>query len=330
MIDLKAIQPATRDELPIIDLEGYDELDAGEVRALGNRIVTALRSSGFLVLVNHGVRPRIIADAFAASAELHALPIERKLALAMGDSFVGYVPSGEYVVRTSTVNANDKGDINASFFVDRERLPGDAEIAAGIPFRYVNKWPDGMPAFRERVLRYFYNMEALALSLLPPLAVGLGVAADYFDAAFTSPQATVRMSHYPPASYAPNQFGIAPHTDSNFLTLLPQSEVEGLYIKSRNSWVEVPKIPGAITVNSGDFLKRWSNDTIQSTEHFAVNLSDRARYALPFFFSPNTRFEISAVPSCVPAGHAPKQPPIRYEEVRLWFMRSNYHRKAAS
>ena len=330
MIDLEAIRQATPEEMPIIDLAGYDETSPAGVDRLGVEIVDALRTSGFLVLVNHGLRRSVIEDAFAAAAEFHALPMDTKRALAMGDGFVGYLPSGEYVIRTSTVNDNDKPDVNAAFFFDRERQPDDAEIRAGIPFRYVNKWPEGMTGFRERCLRYFYNMEALSLSLLPALASGLGMPEDYFAEGFVSPQATVRMSHYPAVPYARNQFGIAPHTDSCFMTFLPQSEVEGLYIRARDGWVKAPKIDGAISVNSGDFLKRWTNDSIQSTQHFAANLSGRARYALPFFISPNTRYQISTMPTCVLEGTEPKYPPICYEEQRLWFMRSNYQQKAAS
>lgn len=82
--------------------------------------------------------------------------------------------------------------------------------------------------------------------------------------------------------------------------------------------------PGAISVNSGDMLKRWSNDTVKSTRHFATNLSRESRYAIPFFMAPNTRYLMEAIPSCVPAGEKPNHPPLRYEEYRLWFMRSNY------
>ena len=204
----------------------------------------------------------------------------------------------------------------------------DPEVVVGVPFRYTNKWPHELPLFREKCLRYFYGMEALARSLLPALATGLGAPPDYFDEGFQSPQGTVRMSHYPVARYETNQFGIAPHTDSNFMTLLPQSDVEGLYImNSQEEWVRAPKIRGAISVNSGDMLKRWSNDTVKSTRHFAANLSRESRYAIPFFMAPNTRYLMEAIPSCVPAGEKPKHPPLRYEEYRLWFMRSNYQNR---
>lgn len=330
MIRIEDIREATPQEMPVIDLAGFNEFDTGAVKRLGEAIVAALRTSGFFVLVNHGIRRDIIEGAFAAARDFHALPLAAKQALAMGDGFVGYLASGEYVIKTSTVNANSKADINAAFFFDRERLPDDPEIKAGTMFRYVNKWPHDLPFFRERCLRYFYNMEALARSLLPAIASGLNAPANYFDEAFQSPQATVRMSHYPVARYEENQFGIAPHTDSTFMTLLPQSAIEGLYIMNADEqWVRAPRIPGAISVNSGDMLKRWSNDVLKSTRHFAANLSRESRYAIPYFFSPNTRYLMHTIPSCVPAGEQPRHAPMRYEEYRLWFMRTNYQSKAA-
>lgn len=330
MIDLSTIREATPAEMPVIDLSRFDETSEADARHLGDAIVGALRTSGFFVLTGHGVRRDVIQGGFEAARELHALPLERKRQLAMGSGFVGYLESGEYTVKTSDVNANTKADINAAFFLDRERMADDPEVVAGVPFRYTNKWPHELPLFRERCLRYFYGMEGLARSLLPAIALGLGAPRDFFDAAFQSPQATVRLSHYPVAEYEANQFGIAPHTDSTFMTLLPQSEVEGLYIMSgAEQWVRAPKLPGAISVNSGDMLKRWSNDTVKSTRHFAANLSRQSRYAIPYFCSPNTRHLIEAVPSCVPPGTKPRHPPIRYEEYRLWFMRSNYQSKAA-
>jgi isopenicillin N synthase-like dioxygenase len=330
MIELTSIRDATPSDMPVIDLSQVEEGSETDVRRLGDAIVAALRSSGFFVLIGHGVRRDVIVGGFEAAREFHALAPERKRQLAMREGFVGYLASGEYTVKTSEVNANTKADINAAFFFDRERMADDPEVAAGVPFRYTNKWPHELPHFREKCLRYFYCMEALARSLLPAIAMGLGAARDYFAEAFQSPQGTVRLSHYPVARYEANQFGIAPHTDSNFMTLLPQSAVEGLYIMNADGeWVRAPKIPGAISVNSGDMLKRWSNDTVKSTRHFAANLSREDRYAIPYFMAPNTRYLMEAIPSCMLPGEQPKHPPLRYEEYRLWFMRSNYQSRAA-
>jgi isopenicillin N synthase-like dioxygenase len=43
---------------------------------------------------------------------------------------------------------------------------------------------------------------------------------------------------------AANQFGIAPHTDSNFMTFLAQTDVPGLEMRMPSGeWLEVPYTP---------------------------------------------------------------------------------------
>ena len=106
MIDLSAIREATPAEMPIIDLLRYEEESETDQRRLGDAIVGALRTSGFFVLVGHGVRRDVIRGAFAAAREFHALAPERKRHLAMEQGFVGYLGSGDYTVKTSEVNAN--------------------------------------------------------------------------------------------------------------------------------------------------------------------------------------------------------------------------------
>ena len=73
-----------------------------------------------------------------------------------------------------------------------------------------------------QVLRYAAAMESLALSLLPVFATALDLEENFFEEAFKSPMFRLRLSHYPPASKDTDQYGIAPHTDTSFLTLLAQ------------------------------------------------------------------------------------------------------------
>ena len=71
-----------------------------------------------------------------------------------------------------------------------------------------------------------------------------GLAAEHFDAAFAESQFSFRLSHYPPVAAQPNQFGIAPHTDANFLTFLAQTDVPGLQVRMPSGdWLDVPYVP---------------------------------------------------------------------------------------
>jgi isopenicillin N synthase-like dioxygenase len=108
------------------------------------------------------------------------------------------------------------------------------------------------------------------------------------------------------------------------MTLLPQSAVEGLYImNAEGEWVCAPKIPGAISVNSGDMLKRWSNDTVNRPAISQPTCRARTATPFPYFMAPNTQYLMESDPELHLVGEQPKHQPLRYEEYRLWFMRSN-------
>ena len=71
----------------------------------------------------------------------------------------------------------------------------------------------------------------------------LNLPATYFDAPFTDFQYKLRASgHYPSQPKAPDdEFGIAPHTDTNFLTLLAPNDVPGLAFRTQaGDWIDVP------------------------------------------------------------------------------------------
>lgn len=316
------------DEFPVVDLADFLAGKPCADPAAAEQIKYALENIGFLVLVNHGISRNIVDGAFAAAEQFHALPLAEKMKTEMGSNFVGYLPSKAFSIKTSKVNDNTRPDINEAFFVDRDRTPDDPEILAKVLFREPNKWPDGVPGFREAVMRYYGATEGLAKSLIPLFERVFDLPAGFLAEAFREPQGVVRLSHYPPVSYDDNEFGIAPHTDSNFLTFLPQSKVEGLYVHPiGRGWLKAPSIPDAIVVNSGDLLRRWTNDRFLSTEHLAINPTpDRHRYAIPYFFAPNTRYPIRTLPSCVSDQMPSRYPDTTYEQIRLWFVGTNYHK----
>ena len=72
--------------------------------------------------------------------------------------------------------------------------------------------------------------------------------------------------------------------------------------------IDVPPTPGALVVNVGDMMQRWTNDRWPSTLHRVINRqSGRDRYSIAYFFDLDARASIEPLPSCVSA-----QPPRRY------------------
>jgi isopenicillin N synthase-like dioxygenase len=312
--------------IPILDLGPYLAGEPGADRRLAEELRQACEQIGFYFIVNHGVPQSLIDRAFVETARFHAQPLDDKMKLLINDHMIGYLPLGYSTFRSSTINRNTKHDLNEALFIRRERKPDDPDVVSGKRWRGLNQWPAGLPGFRETMVCYFRTMEAFGRKLLPLYALALGMPRDYFLPLFDGAHINLRLSHYPAnAAAEDNQFGIAPHADAGFLTMLPQSEVPGLEIRTTSgSWLAAPPLPGSYLVNTGDTLNRWTNGRFLSTPHRASNNSGRERYAMPFFYDPNTDTMIECLPTCQGRGNPPKYPPQTYGDFYAWFISRNY------
>lgn len=312
--------------IPVIDLGPYCSGVPGALAATAAALRSALEDIGFFLIINHGVAQELIEQTFAEARRFHAQPLDAKMALRMNEHNNGYMAIGRYAVWTSGVNTNDKPDLNEAFFIKRERHPDDPLRRSGRRFVGPNRWPDDLPGFRDTVLAYTDTVDALSRRMLPVCAVALDLSPDYFDTAFAESQFSFRLSHYPPVQAASNQFGIAPHTDANFLTFLAQTDIPGLQVRlPAGDWLDVPYIPGSFAVNSGDMMYRWTNGRFKSTPHRALPPVGRHRYAIPFFLGPHIDTVIECLPTCQGPDNPPKFPPITYEAYLSWWYDANYN-----
>ncbi|MEM7254458.1 MAG: 2OG-Fe(II) oxygenase family protein [Pseudomonadota bacterium] len=314
--------------IPMLDARAYLADEHGALEALSRELQSALETVGFYYLTGHGVDDTLIADAFSQCRAFHAQPLARKLALKANEHNVGYMPLNGYVSRSSRVESAKKPNLVEAFFVKRDLAPDHPHVLANIRYRCANQWPSEMPGFRETVVAYCDAMEALCKKLLPVYALALDLPAPFFDEAFSEPQYALRMSHYPPAEAGDaDQYGVAPHTDSSFLTMLAPSELPGLAICTPDGqWFDAPSIPGAFTVNSGDMLRRWTNHRFLSTAHRAINRNPgQDRYSIPFFFDATFDFPMACLPTCQDANNPPRYEPTTYTDYMLWFARQYDH-----
>jgi isopenicillin N synthase-like dioxygenase len=322
--------PLGASRIPVLDVAACLADEPGALEGAAAELRFALENVGFFYLAGHGVSQGVIDHIFSEAMRFHALPLDEKMKLKLNRSNNGYMPLRGHAQRHTNLNKTPpKPNENESFFAKRERDTNDPDVIAGRDLRDPNQWPDDLPGFKETVLEYQDVMRGLVHKLLPVYACALELPADYFAPFFhKGGEITVRMIHYPPATQeqvADNVFGTAAHTDRNLFTILAQGDTPGLQIMLPDgTWIPAPILPGAFVVNSGDTLRRWSNDRFLSTPHRVLNVSGRDRYSVPFFVSPEYDTIIECLPSCRGPGNPAKYPPVSMEEFTIEFLNRNY------
>jgi isopenicillin N synthase-like dioxygenase len=323
---LNPIRPDAKEEIPIIDLGPWLASAPDALSRTAAQVRHAMENVGFYFIINHGVPQALVDRTFKAAERFHAQPLEDKMALKIDENIVGYLAMQGATVRHSALNRNNKPNLNEAFFINRQLSPDHPDVVAKKPFRVLNRWPANLPGFREEVTDYVAAVEQLGRQLMPLYAVALGLAADYFDEAFREPTYALRLSHYPAQDIVnDNEFGLAPHTDTSFMTLLPDNKVAGLSVRMPNgTWMDAPAVEGSFLVNGGDLLRRWSNERFMATPHRVVNRSGQERYAIPFFMDCHYDWRMECLPTCQCADNPPRHEPITYPEYKTWYRNRNY------
>ena len=312
--------------IPVIDLGPYLAGETGAMARSAAELRFALTEIGFYFIVNHGVPASQSRGVFDQAARFHAQPLDRKMDIRIDRHNVGYLPMRGDTLRTSTVQAVTRPNFNEALFVARD-LPADhPDVVVDRRFRSANRWPANLPGFRKTVVAYCDTMERLVQKLVPLYALALGLPAGYFDIPFAEPQYKLRMTHYPQQDPSiDDEFGIAPHTDTSFLTLLAPNEIPGLSIRTQSGrWIDAPAIPDAYVVNGGQLLQRWTNDFFLATPHRAINRSGGERYALAFFCDSTIDWPIAAVPTTVGPDNPPKYPTTWYTDYMIQYQQRTY------
>ena len=256
---------ASTETIPVIDLGPYLAGEPGAMDRTAKELHFALTEIGFYFIVNHGVPRELIAATFAEVKRFHAQPIEKKLALKLNHHNTGYLPMRGNTLRTSTVQAGTKANLNEAFFIKRE-LPADhPDVIADRRFAGANRWPEGLPGFREVILSYADTMKVLVQKLVRLYARALDLPAAYFDGPFARP-AILAAHDALPAAGRPGRptSSVSRRTPTRASSpCSPPNEVQGLSIRTQSGkWIDAPPIDNAYVVNGGQMLQRWTNDLL--------------------------------------------------------------------
>ena len=276
-------------DVPLIDIGPWMQLASSSTTATTSdttspeqqrvveEILEACRTVGFFTILNHGVDPAVLEEAWKASADFFNLPMDEKMNHnAENDAEYPYgyeqkeqLSKGKALDGAGGPSAADDGipvmESKETFAI------GPNNENSGMPLR---RWVDtpSVPTFRTALEAYYEKMEGLALRLLELFALALGQPVSFFEDKMDHHMSALRLIHYYPLGDTANEeprriIRAGAHTDYGALTILNAGQ-PGLQVlrhdtenRNRTEWYSVPLVPGGFVINLGDLMQRWTNGT---------------------------------------------------------------------
>jgi isopenicillin N synthase-like dioxygenase len=300
--------------IPVIDLGDH------QAAAL---IAQACRDTGFLAVTNHGVDPVLIDTASAAATRFFDLPVADKMTVAM--PYAGY-PYGYAPMRgerlAASLGDDTPPDLKETFSMGPVERPAHPPADAAEAFVYEpTPWPQALPELQPALEAYYSAMSDLVARVMTLFADALQLPSDYFDSRIDRHTSALRLLNYPTLSESPEpgQLRAGAHTDYGTVTVLHAGAPEGLEVlvpsRAGDRWTAVPRVAGALIVNLGDAMARWTNDRWRSTLHRVVIppaglAATSRRQSIAFFHNANWDAVIECIPSCLAEGESPRYDPV--------------------
>ena len=296
-------------DIPVVDLSGPNPAE---------HIDAACRDLGFLSVINHGVDPVVLRRSWDDARRLFDLPLAARMSVAMpyaGYPY-GYSPvSGETLARSTGDIAPP--DLKESFAIGPVTPPSHRFADADEEFAWSpNLWPSDLPDMRYSWANRYQELSALAARLLSLMAVALDLPPNHFESMIDRHTSAMRAINYPGGQHLNGDvgavWGASAHTDYGTLTILEVDPLEpGLEVRHPDgTWLDVMPPAGALVVNLGDAMERWTNDRWRSTLH-RVRIPAGRRQSIAFFHNANWDAWIECIPSCLARGDSARYEPIQ-------------------
>lgn len=276
-------------QIPFIDLTSIDSDSEYEIQRIVTAIKEAYTKIGFAYLINHGIPANVTDNAFRAAKQFHSLPEETKLNIKLNKYFRGYMPLNSSTMHISTLDINNEKKNQSAAYIHLFEADTQHPSYLKTYLNGPNQWPT-LKGFKHTITDYDVAMNHLAKKIVRLFALAFGMDRFSLDRYFSQPTTFLRLQYYPPQHdvIPDNQYGIAPHTDSSFVTLLAQDEIGGLQVRTcEGRWIDVVPIKDTLVLNSGYILNRLSNDQFISTPHRVINSSGKERFSIPYFYHPD-------------------------------------------
>jgi len=297
-------------DVPIIDISGLTRSDMGVKKDIAAQIDLACRGSGFFYAANHGVD---LAALEKVTTDWHSsMSHAEKWELAIK----AYNPANPRS-RNGYYMAVEGKKANESFcYLNPSFNEAHAAIKTGLPSHEVNIWPNEgrHPGIRQFYEAYYSDVFNAASVILRGFAIALGRDESFFEQHFTiddtlSAVSLIRypyLENYPPVKTGTDgaKLSFEHHQDVSLITVLYQSAIPNLQVKTGDGYLDIPVSEEHFLVNCGTYMSHITNNYFYAPVH-RVKFINAERLSIPFFANLS---HASAIPPFAPSHHEQAAP----------------------
>lgn len=347
---------AEPNSIPIVDLSAFGTEGNTESRLESARaLYKACHELGFVQILGHGVEPQLLREAFNWSKKLYSLSHDEKLKAPHPDGPVphrGYSHPGlEKVYSKAEKDSRDAFETNGDSLRQVKDFKESYEIGSEENSVQQNIWlpEEVLPGFRSFMTEFYWKLNKAARRILEAVSLALGLTEaekGYLFDLHSGHNNQLRLLHYPPIPTEKLRKQVVArmpvHCDWSTFTMLFQDDCGGLEFENPNhtgSFTPATPITGALVLNIGDMLQRFSNDVFPSASHRVTlppeassanqtqETMTRQRFSIPYFVAPDAEKTVSCLSSCVSDERPVKFEPVSFAEYGASISRYQYKRK---
>ena len=293
--------------VPLVDLTPWYSGGPDGRRQVATDVDRALCEVGVLLVTGHPLSPALTSCVREEARLFFAEPLAAKAGLATFPGGRGWVPPA----------GGAAPDLVESFGFGAEEVPAELCGTQEEEWFGPNVWPAATPCLRTAATAFTRCCATVTEELLRVLALALDLDTDFLVSRCTGSAWHAELTWHPArqavGSVAPGQMRVTAHTDPGTLTLADREPGLGcLQVQTLDGgWVDVPSVPGALTVSAGDLLARWTGDRWRSAPYRVlpppVEAPAEELLSLAFCAEPDPLVVIERLPTAAagPTRHAP-------------------------
>ena len=263
--------------IPVVDMQNLNY----------QTLYEAMTTVGFFAVRNTGVDAQIIREAYDQAEKFFKSEnsLKETCFLPSSKGQRGFVP-GE------TAKGNALKDRKEFYHIGREGSEPK------------NVWPEES-GFKEALVTLYNELEKYVTPLQRAIIETINqhtdqkIDPDYLNQTTVSGDSLLRALYYPSVQEQ-RVYWAAPHTDIDYLAILPYATEKGLQVEVDGQWLNVVVPDDAFIVNVGDMLENLTNGLFVSARHRVVSQDpSKERFSMVFFVHPTDETSLKPLAPCI-------------------------------